>query len=326
MAAASPNPLMLATGPPDELVQLQKIRDLIGSKSSHKIVITFRLDGKEHETTFSIAYDPDVKGRENFRIYNGCINLEYRPKVGKDDSWQSSIKKNTNDIKAFKTADAEFGSNLDMLQILTTKLRLCMPGVNVDTIKITDEAKIKPDTSYLSDCKILRGGMPVYEKYGYASDMKAIWTTISTYATTSGNWSQVLEFLKTENEAVTEVVTALAKSDDPRSIAEIMGPVIIGDDVVSTPIVEAIYKIVTDTSRVRLGFRTFKLYPASVEWTTCKNKLIITSVTEVPLGGRRKTNKQRSALRSQSLNKGRTKSNNGRSLQTTRCRQGRIGR
>lgn len=325
MAAAPEDPAAAASGSPGEYEQLKLIQSFIGSKLKKEIVIKFSLDGKEYNTTFKIEYIPNFGVREHFRIYNGCINLEYKPgPAGKLDSWQSSLKKNTNDIKAFKTAGAEFGSSLDMLQIVTTKLRLCMPGVQLENITITDEAKLVPGT-YLSDFKILRGGRPVYEKYGYFSKLYEIWDQISAEAVRAESWNKVKEHLEVDTVSAMDgffaekhIVVA-----ETASITDIMKQIAIDDDKFSTPIVESLCKKYNPEHRVPSGFRSFVLAAASDTWTTSKHRLIITSVTEIAKGGYRTTKRRKQKQqRQQSLNKERTNSNNGRTLQTTRTRKG----
>ena len=139
------------------LEKLQAIfKNTIENRTPKKIQITFRANGINYEGFFDLNY---TDSRLTFT--NPCSYLQYTY----DTTYPYSTRINANRHKEACFMPRLVGPSADVLQILSTKLRLQIPDHG--DITIIDEAE--KDGVYISKAKLIRGEPTIYEKYGYVT-------------------------------------------------------------------------------------------------------------------------------------------------------------
>jgi hypothetical protein len=132
-----------------------------------KLTLKFVYNTKEYSITFDSDSDSHV-----VRVINTCLHIGY---FKKDTKFSSAIETNSPKKKCFepilktnsRNAPEPRTKNIDVLQVLKTKIALCLPN-NDTPIRLFDSAR--SDNVALSPFSILRGDDGVYEKYGYYSE------------------------------------------------------------------------------------------------------------------------------------------------------------
>jgi hypothetical protein len=127
--------------------------------------LSFTYNHKSYDFTFTTSHTT-----HGVSLNNPCIEIHKTITYGFD----SSISANSSNKKCFdpvlvtnaRTKPEPRTKNLDVLQVLKTKLALCFPTKG-PAINLFDAAR--SDTVMLSPFSLLRGGPGVYEKYGYRS-------------------------------------------------------------------------------------------------------------------------------------------------------------
>jgi hypothetical protein len=139
------------------LGKLQTIfQNTITNRTPKKIQITFRANGINYEGVFDLNYNVS-----QLIFTNPCSYLQYT--YGKNYPYSTRI--NANRYKEACFMPRLVGPSADVLQILSTKLRLQIP--EHAPITIIDEAE--KDGVYISKAKLIRGEPTIYEKYGYVT-------------------------------------------------------------------------------------------------------------------------------------------------------------
>ena len=177
-------------------------------------------------------------------------------------------------------AVARTGS-LDILQILATKIQLCMPGVNPSAIYLQDAAQLSEGHSKLSDFKILRGMIPTYVKYGFYPKESEIWARIIEFANHKGSWVMLQEHAP-EGFEVYESIAKLAGSiKEGSTIVDVMKRIPYELDLgYSNQMVQLIHSSLY-THGPSPDFDIFVFNPTSPEWDASKRRLIIQDVVVV---------------------------------------------
>ena len=140
------------------LEKLQKIfKDTIVNITPKKIQITFRANGIQYKGNFELNYSGG-----QLKFTNPCSYLQYT--YGKKSPYSTRINANRGKTPCFEPRLV--GASADVLQILSTKIRLQIPEHR--NITIIDEAE--KDGVYISKAKLIRGLPTIYEKYGYESE------------------------------------------------------------------------------------------------------------------------------------------------------------
>ena len=319
------DPLAIAAASPKgmEYDQLQQIEDAIPLTSD--ITVTFTIDGSTYETTFKSSPCGSKNVRKKYDAYcvtNGTIEIAFHPATGQ---WKSDLKKNSPTIRAFRqissaaagaasssasvarsrarsrvpaggagasssasasAAVARTGS-LDILQILATKIQLCMPGVNPSAIYLQDAAQLSEGHSKLSDFKILRGMIPTYVKYGFYPKESEIWARIIEFANHKGSWVMLQEHAP-EGFEVYESIAKLAGSiKEGSTIVDVMKRIPYELDLgYSNQMVQLIHSSLY-THGPSPDFDIFVFNPTSPEWDASKRRLIIKDVVVVSTKGMR---------------------------------------
>lgn len=127
--------------------------------------LSFTYNHKRYDFSFTTS-----NNTHGVSLNNPCIEIHKTITYGFD----SSISANSESKKCFdpvlvtnaRTKPEPRTKNLDVLQVLKTKLALCFPPKG-PPINLFDAAR--SDTVMLSPFSLLRGGPGVYEKYGYTS-------------------------------------------------------------------------------------------------------------------------------------------------------------
>ncbi len=154
---------------PIEAIALKKLRDIFqearGAKKPKERVleITFLAGGKKYKGDFQFSFEPVDSKKDVLIMKNPCSTLEYT--YGNAYPYSTRINANRRSEPCFRPRLE--GPSADVLQILSTKIRLQVPDHR--EIAIFDEAK--KDGVYISKAKLVRGLPSIYEKYGYESYM-----------------------------------------------------------------------------------------------------------------------------------------------------------
>ena len=317
------DPLAIAAASPKgmEYEQLQQIEDAIPLTSD--ITVTFTIDGSTYETTFKSSpcgHKNVRKKHDAYCITNGTIEIAFHPLTGQ---WKSDLKKNSPTIRAFRQINSVAGAasvaarssrsrvpaggagapssvsaasavaavartgSLDILQILATKLQLCMPGVIPSAIYLQDAAKLSEGHSKLSDFKILRGMIPTYVKYGFYPKESEIWGGIIKFANHENSWAMLQEHAP-EGFEVYESIAKLAGSiKEGSTILDVMKRIPYDLDLgYSDQMVQLIHSSLY-TRGPSPDFDIFVFDPTSPEWDASKRRLIIKDVVVVSTKGMR---------------------------------------
>ena len=203
---------------------------------------------------------------------------------------------------ASASAVARTGS-LDILQILATKIQLCMPGVNPSAIYLQDAAKLAEGHSKLSDFKIMRGMTPTYVKYGFFPRESEIWAGIIKFANHEGSWVMLQEHAPEGFETYESIATLSGSIKEGSTIVDIMKTIPYESDLgYSDHLVQLIHSSLY-TRGPSPDFDIFVFIPTSPEWDASKRRLIIRDVVVVSTKGSRvpgasiKTKRYRSSRR-----------------------------
>jgi hypothetical protein len=127
--------------------------------------LKFTFDGKEYSTVFLF--------RTRNGMNNGCVRIvaDTSSYIPPEMYYDSFIQSNSSEKMCFTpmlTDGLPPGvSQTDLLQVLTTKLKFAISGL--DTVYVQDAAKIKHHAIPISSWRLLRGERTLYEKYGYSS-------------------------------------------------------------------------------------------------------------------------------------------------------------
>ena len=123
---------------------------------NRKIQITFLANGITYKGIFDLTFENDV-----LQFRNACSVLSYY--YGEEYPYRTRINANRQKTPCFSPRLE--GPSADVLQILSTKIRLQVP--DREGITIIDEAE--KDGLFLSKAKLIRGLPSIYEKYGYVN-------------------------------------------------------------------------------------------------------------------------------------------------------------
>lgn len=134
---------------------------------SMSLTITLRCsNGKQYETVLHVRKESN--GEEtSFYIENDCIQIFAAEEI------ETKIESNTHPEPCFRPrvmsepqGQAERLTTTDILQVLKTKLCFLIPGYrHYDTMTLMDAAK--DGGVVFTPYRLLRGGWPLYWKYGY---------------------------------------------------------------------------------------------------------------------------------------------------------------
>ena len=319
------DPLAIAAST-GEYSRLEKVQNALTNPKTTHIIITFSIGGEKYTTTFNINNTCSRK-YSSHSVKNKCIEIEYNPRSTK--RWMSVLKKNSPSIRAFirtpsaaasrmrsfmRTRSASKAASstpstpstvpkvgsLDMLQILATKMRLCIPGINPHDIYIQDAAILSEDHSKLSDFKVVRGLLPTYVKYGYYPKEAKQWNEIMEFAKLADSWNRLQEFVP-EGFDVYEAIkeTSASEMDSDMSIVDVMKRIPYELDLeYSDKMVHFIHSaIFPGRGGPSKEFDLFVFTPESPEWNAIKHMMVITDVVVVTEGTHRKTTRHRPSSR-----------------------------
>jgi len=264
-----------------------------------KIEIAFWANDRFYKGIFDFRYNNDV-----LIFTNECSTLEYT--YGENYPYMTRINANRRPEPCF-TPRLE-GPSADVLQILSTKIRLQVP--EHEGITIIDEAE--KDGVSISKAKLIRGLPSIYEKYGYVSaQIDYIKSQIPLLK---------VDILPEEAKEILEEKGGLPFRDD-MLIIDIMKRISRENEEIDvlrhptgTPyyISNYIYDIIHNYLYRKFPFAlgpiaNFKLVfdEGSDAWKDIKDKVLILDVQEVVAGGRRLHKRKRKTNRRQ--RKGKTK-------------------
>lgn len=161
---------------PDDTENLKKISEYFQSfedtkepgKKAYLKVSVSAINGKVWETTFELFHNK----YKATKISNKCIDILF----DKQNTYSSEIQANSKKNPCFSPrleSNAEGAANrittTDLLQVLKMKLSLAHPLNKGKSIQIIDAAEI--NRVQMTQFRILRGGNPFYQKYGFFSDI-----------------------------------------------------------------------------------------------------------------------------------------------------------
>lgn len=187
---------------------------------------------------------------------------------------------------AATAAVARTGS-LDILQILATKIQLCMPGVNPSAIYLQDAAQLSEGHSKLSDFKILRGMIPTYVKYGFYPKESEIWTGIIKFANHENSWAMLQDHAPEGFETYESITKLSGPFKDGSTIIDVMKTIPYESDVGYS---DRMIQLIHSSLYIRgpsPDFDIFVFDPTSPEWDASKRRLIIKDVVVVSTRGMR---------------------------------------
>lgn len=246
-----------------------------------KIEITFWANDKLYKGIFDFKYNNDV-----LIFTNQCSTLEYT--YGENSPYITRINANRGPEPCFQPRLE--GPSADVLQILSTKIRLQVP--EHEGITIIDEAE--KDGVYISKAKLIRGLPSIYEKYGYVSaQIDYIKSQIPTLEVgiLPKDAKDILEekggLPFNDNMLIKDIMKRIESKDEKieGSNSEGRPPVYISN---------YIYDIVHRYMHMQYPFglgpiANFKLVfdEASDTWKGIKDRVLILDVQEVASGGRR---------------------------------------
>ncbi len=292
--------------------------NFIKSRTPGKIKISFESGSKKLSTVLNITIENNI-----YRIKNNCIDIESTiPVANKNAIIKTIIARNTEERKCFtpilksnnkRVNESIRRSTTDILQVLKTKLALCIPGVK--DIFLTDAAH--GTSTKISDLKILRGEDGLYERYGYKSDLFNTFKDLINET----KWGDIYDediskielYIKNlniinnsnmnnnnnSNISITLGDYILEKTgktfDDDLPITEVMKEISNKDDDENDITKYIIEILLSRNEGVFLGMYDFTLDKESPEWKKWDSEFKITSfelLEEAAKGGRRKTRKR----------------------------------
>jgi hypothetical protein len=173
---------------------LQRLRDeFVAFEASKKMKARLHLvfqtaNGKTYRTTFDVEKDiPEINvSYRGTSLSNGCIKIEI-PMASKSRI-SSVIGANTETVACFEprltsnsrnAPESTRTTTTDVLQVLKLKLLLAHPFTRAGNISLVDGAAI--GRVHMTPFRLLRGGRPFYEKYGYVNpQIRAIMATLGS--------------------------------------------------------------------------------------------------------------------------------------------------
>lgn len=242
---------------------------------------------RTHTTRFRVTRDKYGA----YSIMNSCIEVT----EGATHISANSPEKACFDPVLYSDADA---TTTDVLQVLKTRLVLSLPPETVgETVLLTDAAK--KDNVALTEFRLLRGGRPLYEKYGYFA--KTTDETIAAIAATT--WGDIKDKVLASNEDVT-VTFADAYRDitgtipaDSESVPATMSHITLEQEGAYNRALIArihpprfteiglsfrIVKTILDARRLPHSVY-YRLNPASPNWTRWLDRIRITALSLEPV-------------------------------------------
>ena len=224
--------------PEKEAVALQKLHDIflneiryhVESKIPREVIesdvhLTFHYMGRNYTGIFKLTSVGEIINGKKIcsiiRFDNDCSYLRYS--YIDRFSYSSKIRANRGNVTkgympCFEPQLAIEQGSADVLQILSTKIRLLIPEHR--PIIIIDEAE--KDGLYISKYKLLRGESTIYEKYGYVSeDITYIKDTIHQVPIKVIESKQILALLEeklgrkiNQNELIVNIMSQIPKENE----------------------------------------------------------------------------------------------------------------
>jgi len=262
------------------------------------ITLTFVYNTKEYSITFNSQSD---NGQVN--LINTCIHIGY---YNGSSKISSAIKANSPDTKCFRpilvtnarNKPEPRTKNVDVLQVLKTKLALCLPNIYTP-ITLYDAAR--SDYVALSPFYILRGGDAIYEKYGYESEevtqvknfiAQSLWKDIA------GSEAEKQELKWNGTPVWSGIPHSIQKNIesiyDENSLGELLPDTPITDIMKKIPfetentqnsgISEKIFEFVLERMGIDISNIEYTLNARSKAWKTWNEKLLFTDmeIVETP--------------------------------------------
>jgi hypothetical protein len=282
-------------------------------KKSYPIRIAFKSGSKEMKTEFEITIE--FRPIYSLTINNPCIRIDINKTNG---SIFSSIEKDSDDLECFTPILQSNNSSVniskrrtstDILQVLKTKLLLCMKELEDKEIYLIDEARIKQ--TIISYYNILRGKNGIYEKYGYKSKLfdelkekikKIKWKHINTIPiyklrtkniTTLDNYFTEIGKEVDENHSIIDIMKKISfEEDNENKISSyVMASILALPHINMNNSTNNIYKDINIVDALK-----FTLDKESPEWKKWDSDFEITEFEVLSYGGSRnkKTRKHRS--------------------------------
>lgn len=269
-------------------------------------------NGKTHTTQFEVTKKitrPNRSGKRYsyIEVSNGCIKFNIE-----DQSAPSSIRKNDRDPSCFEPRLTSNTANTvnritttDVLQVLKTKLMIA--SINQLEITIADDALI--DRIYITPYRILRGGEPLYSKYGYFNPgIQNAQTLLRNY--TLNDLKKYIDDPNTNSTFYERITNILTNYNIPYTdtdlVVETMKKIpleIEKEENLSLDLLSTVYD-----EHHGGDYASYELDQTSPEWNTWKNAIVITdskftyldeeSPNLSPRGGTRKTKRSHRKLKS----------------------------
>jgi hypothetical protein len=256
------------------------------------INLSFRYNTKQYSITFNSQSDDSL-----VNLINNCLHVGYYKEGSKISS---AIKANSPENKCFvpilltnaRNKPEPRTKNVDVLQVLKTKLALCLP--NEDTpITLYDAAR--SDHVALSPFYILRGGDAIYEKYGYESEevtqvkafiAQSLWKDIAGSEADKQElkwngtpvWSgiphSIQKFIETTYEE-----GSLGELLPDMKLTEIMKKIPFEtENTQSSGVSEKIFEFVLERMGIDISNIGYTLNPRSKAWKSWNQKLLFTDM------------------------------------------------
>ena len=255
-----------------------------GSAATLRLTIQIGTIHKRTHTTRLHVSRATKRGGGGYTIKNACIDAT----EGDTHISANSQEKACFDPVLYSDPTATM---TDVLQVLKTRLALSVPGAP-PMVSLTDAAK-KDDVA-LTEFRLLRGGRPLYEKYGYYA--RTTDETIAAIAATT--WGDIKDKVLASNDDVT-VTFADAYRDitgtiptDSESIQTVMSRITLEQEGAYnraliarirpphfTDIGLSFRMVATILHQRRVPHSVFyRLNPVAPEWTRWSDRIRITEV------------------------------------------------